>query len=463
MGNIPPIQFELPPSVDDEQSGAKLPRVWLGWALIAVIFLFLIAASFSAASGKRILSTPQTSKSQDKTVEMMLGLKAIQGGSGPKGEVFAQYIDDLREDAKKSPNAQKLRVALRVEDGKAPFAEDLKNLASSTDEQDKAFSQLYDKKDIPKAEAEPLIAKLDGKDLGERVASVQFKEKFGDKSIRSKTFPAEAALKFGIFGLLGCTGFLAGVVLLGIFTTQRLAGGLKPLGMPQHAVPLPVADRLALAASIIMCTYLGLGLVGERYLQSLPVVDKVLPFVGIFVAMGFICTQAIMGHRFTLESLGISKQGLGKRIAWGIGSYFALIPILLVALFVVTLLAKILPGNAHPVGEEVLQANGLQALGLLVMAAVIAPIWEEFMFRGLLFPAFSAVTKSPVLGAVISCFLFAAIHPQGPAGVPLLMTLALGMCFISYQTKSLIPNMVMHAINNAGALLMLMLLGKDFF
>jgi membrane protease YdiL (CAAX protease family) len=43
------------------------------------------------------------------------------------------------------------------------------------------------------------------------------------------------------------------------------------------------------------------------------------------------------------------------------------------------------------------------------------------------------------------------------------MTLALGMCFISYQTKSLIPNMVMHAINNAGALLMLMLLGKDFF
>jgi membrane protease YdiL (CAAX protease family) len=97
------------------------------------------------------------------------------------------------------------------------------------------------------------------------------------------------------------------------------------------------------------------------------------------------------------------------------------------------------------------------------MAAVIAPIWEEFMFRGLLFPAFSAVTKSPVLGAVISCFLFAAIHPQGPAGVPLLMTLALGMCFISYQTKSLIPNMVMHAINNAGALLMLMLLGKDFF
>jgi membrane protease YdiL (CAAX protease family) len=37
------------------------------------------------------------------------------------------------------------------------------------------------------------------------------------------------------------------------------------------------------------------------------------------------------------------------------------------------------------------------------------------------------------------------------------------MCFISYQTKSLVPNIIMHAINNGGALAMLLLLGKDFF
>jgi membrane protease YdiL (CAAX protease family) len=134
-----------------------------------------------------------------------------------------------------------------------------------------------------------------------------------------------------------------------------------------------------------------------------------------------------------------------------------------VALFFVAQLAKVLPGNAHPVGEEVLGSRGIQALGLFLMAAVIAPIWEEIMFRGLLFPALTAISKSPVWGAVISSFLFAAIHPQGPAGVPLLMTLALGMCFISYQTKSLVPNIIMHAINNGGALAMLLLLGKDFF
>ncbi len=462
MSNIPPILFEMPPSADDAPTGADLPRVWLGWALLAVIFGALIVMSFSAASGKRIMSGDKSTKTQTKMVETMLGLKALQGKSAPKSEMFTQYIDDLKDDAKKSPDAQKLRVALRAEDGKAPFGDDLKNLAASTDEQNQAFAKLYEPKEIKKADADTLIQKLDGKDLGEKLARVQFKEKFGDNEIRGKTFPAEPALKIGVFGLLGCTGLVAGFGLLLMFVTQRMSGALKPLGMPQHNVPLPVADRLALAAAIIMCTYLGLGLAGEFLLKNVPVLDQVLPFVGIFVAIGYICTRPIAGYQFTLDSLGVSKSGLGKRILWGIGAYLALIPILLVAITVVALLAKYLPGNAHPVGKEVLDSNGLQALGLLVLAAVIAPLWEEFMFRGLLFPALSSLTKNPVTGALASSFLFAAIHPQGPAGIPLLMTLALGMCYISYQTKSLIPNMVMHAINNGGALLMLLLLGKDF-
>lgn len=463
MSNLPPIQFELPPIVDDRPVGTELPRVWLGWALLALIFAALIGNSFSAASGKRILSGKTTEKTQTKMVEMMLGLKALQGKNAQKTEAFTPYIDDLKDDAKKSADAQKLRVALRAEDDKAPFGDDLKNLAASKDEQNQAFAKLYETKDIKKAEGEPLLAKLDGKDLGEKLATVQFKEKFGDKEIRGKSFPAEPAIRFGIAGMIGCMGFLAGVVLLGIFTTQRSAGAIKPMGMPQQGVSLPVADRLALGAAIIMCSYLGLSLIGAKWLSGMPAVQQAAPFVGILASIGLISQVSLMGHRFTLSSLGISANGLGKRILWGIAAYLALLPILLVALFVVSALAKVLPGNAHPVGEEVLNSTGMEALGLFLMAAVIAPIWEEIMFRGLLFPALSAVTKSPVWGALISSFVFAAIHPQGPAGIPLLMTLALGMCFISYQTKSLVPNIIMHAINNGGALFMLLLIGKDLF
>ncbi|MEI7576331.1 MAG: type II CAAX endopeptidase family protein [Armatimonadota bacterium] len=463
MSDLPPIQFELPPVAEVKKPGAELPRVWLGWALLAVIFAALIGNSFVAASGKRILSGKDTDKAQTKMVEMMLGLKALQGKNAPKTDVFTPYIDDLKNAAKKSADAQKLRVALRTEDDKAPFGDDLKNLAASQDEQNQIFAKLYETKEIKKAEAEPLLVKLDGKDLGEKLALVQFKEKFGDKEIRGKSFPAEPAIRFGIAGMIGCTGFLAGVVLLGMFTTQRAAGAMKPMGMPQQGVSLPVADRLALGAAIIMCSYLGLGLVAAKWLSGIPAVQQVLPFVGILVSIGLISQVSMMGHRFTLTSLGISTNGFGKRILWGIGAYLALLPILLVALFVVSALAKVLPGNAHPVGEEVLNANGIQALGLFVMASVIAPIWEEIMFRGLLFPALSAITKSPVWGAVISSFVFAAIHPQGPAGIPLLMTLALGMCFVSYQTKSLVPNIIMHAMNNSGALFMLLLIGKDLF
>lgn len=462
MSNIPPIQFELPPKIEAEVPGANLSRVWLGWVLLALIFVALIGNSFSAASGKHILEGSKDSKTRDKMVRMMLGLKALQPSTGAKQEAFADYIDGLKDDAKKSMDAKKLRVALRAEDDKAPFGDDLKELAASKDPQDQAFAALYNQREIKKADAEPLLAKLDQKDLGEEIATVQFKEKFGDKEARKKAFPSEPAMRLGVVGFLGCSGFLAGIFVLAMFTSQRLSGGLKPFGMPQQGVPLPVADRLALCAAILMCTYLGTGVLSALVFKNVPVLPQVFPYAMIFVAIGVITAVPIMGHRFTLSSLGINKDGLGKRFLWGFCGSLAMIPILLVAVAIVAALSRILPGNAHPVGQEALDATGPQAIALLLFAAVVAPIWEEIMFRGLLFPALSIITKNPIWGALISSFAFAAIHPQGPAGIPLLMSLALAMCFISYQTKSLIPNIVMHALNNGGALLAVMLLGKEF-
>ena len=60
--------------------------------------------------------------------------------------------------------------------------------------------------------------------------------------------------------------------------------------------------------------------------------------------------------------------------------------------------------------------------------------------------------KKPLYGALLSSFIFASIHPQGLLGIPVLMVVALMLCAVSYQTKSLVSNIMLHALHNGATL-----------
>jgi membrane protease YdiL (CAAX protease family) len=89
-----------------------------------------------------------------------------------------------------------------------------------------------------------------------------------------------------------------------------------------------------------------------------------------------------------------------------------------------------------------------------VLACVAAPIVEETMFRGVLFrhlremgrfwPRFGAL----MFAAVVNSLIFAAIHPQGLVGIPVLMTLGIAFSIVRHYRDSLLAPMAMHAVNN---------------
>ena len=82
------------------------------------------------------------------------------------------------------------------------------------------------------------------------------------------------------------------------------------------------------------------------------------------------------------------------------------------------------------------------------------------MFRGLLYrylrerSRHRGLIPSAVLSALFSSFLFAAIHPQGLAVVPVLMGLACGFCLAREWRGSLLSSMAAHGLNNYVALSM---------
>lgn len=88
---------------------------------------------------------------------------------------------------------------------------------------------------------------------------------------------------------------------------------------------------------------------------------------------------------------------------------------------------------------------------LFVTVAILAPLTEELLFRGLLQKSLSH--RLPQYGAIIlSALIFAAIHFDLYA-FPVLFVMGAVFGYIYYRTGSLRVTILLHMINNAAALL----------
>jgi membrane protease YdiL (CAAX protease family) len=86
-------------------------------------------------------------------------------------------------------------------------------------------------------------------------------------------------------------------------------------------------------------------------------------------------------------------------------------------------------------------------IAVMVMAVVVAPVAEEMIFRGYLYPAGKRYL-GPFLSLGASSLLFAALHGH-MASVPALFTLAICLGLAYEKTGTLLVPMVMHAVFNA--------------
>jgi membrane protease YdiL (CAAX protease family) len=90
---------------------------------------------------------------------------------------------------------------------------------------------------------------------------------------------------------------------------------------------------------------------------------------------------------------------------------------------------------------------------LALFAVVIAPVAEEFIFRGILFP-FIKQLGWPKLAWLGVSFLFALIHVNAPTFVPLFV-FALALTWLYERTDKLIAPMLAHSLFNGVNLIIL--------
>jgi membrane protease YdiL (CAAX protease family) len=95
---------------------------------------------------------------------------------------------------------------------------------------------------------------------------------------------------------------------------------------------------------------------------------------------------------------------------------------------------------------------------LVFFAVVLAPLGEEFFFRGLLFSTAKRYGW-PKLGWVGVSLLFALIHLNAPTFLPLFV-LALALTWLYVKTEGLLAPVLAHSLFNAANLLLLAIAQK---
>jgi len=145
-------------------------------------------------------------------------------------------------------------------------------------------------------------------------------------------------------------------------------------------------------------------------------------------------------------------------ILWGLGGYCVALPLVLI----VSILNQQLwqgQGGSNPLLSLALEAKDQVALSIFFFtAAIAAPLFEEFLFRGFLLPSLTKY-MSVWQAIVLSAFLFAVAHLSLSEILPL-MTLGIILGIVYTRSRNLLAPMLLHSLWNSGTLMSLYILGS---
>jgi membrane protease YdiL (CAAX protease family) len=152
--------------------------------------------------------------------------------------------------------------------------------------------------------------------------------------------------------------------------------------------------------------------------------------------------------RHLLTTLGFRAKNPVLLIAHGaLGYALVLLPVAY-TVFISNYIFRNYTTPPHPISLSfALMKTPLDWAVLIVQTSIMAPLVEETLFRGVLFPALRE-RWGVIGGIVLSSSIFAVLHPNMPAGFLPLFVLGASMAILYQRTHSLLPGMVFHALTN---------------
>jgi hypothetical protein len=179
---------------------------------------------------------------------------------------------------------------------------------------------------------------------------------------------------------------------------------------------------------------------------SLALVQGVLLFQTL-VILGAIRSVVVRKYGLRWADLGLRRSAF-KWHRRGLALAVLLVP--MVALINGVLVPRLVGEEFHNPQLYAVAPNGFSwpaLLTMLFMAGVVAPLGEELVFRGLLFPWLRS-RLGAVAAAVLSGLIFATLHGV-PILIPALTAIGAALAWLYHRCGSLWPVIVAHGAFNA--------------
>lgn len=275
-------------------------------------------------------------------------------------------------------------------------------------------------------------------------------------------------LVVAFIGLLAIVGIaaLGGVVGLAILAVVWL-GGMETLrfrtGAPRATVYAETFVIWFLIFTILAAVIMRIGLLDA-------IAASMVAMIGSLAALAWPVVRGIPFGQVRRDIGLHAGAGVVREVLAGIAAYAMSLPLLgfgILLMFVLMAISRRLgptdadvvpfaPSDApsHPLIDLIADNGTAGVVAAALLASVVAPIVEETMFRGVLYRHLREATRrwgtilSVVAAALVTGFIFAAIHPQGWVTIPALMALACGFTVAREWRDSLIPGIVAHGLNN---------------
>ena len=273
------------------------------------------------------------------------------------------------------------------------------------------------------------------------------------QSERSRRFGANCAMLATVAGALG----IGGIVVI-VWTLIRRG---TTLPQPRARLPFLVPWTLIDVAEIVAVLVFTMVLSGEvsvvlwtHWFKDVsgplgqPLLLTAQYLVVAVVCLALVWRRVGSRSRGPLRSLGLRGKSAWRLIAIGVGGYATFLGGLMLA----TLALRGLFGDMMPLGQtaDPLMAS-VDSKGELViyfvLACVLAPIFEEIVFRGYLYAGLRRLAN-PRQAMLMGGLIFAAVHMNSEALV-IIALIGVMLCYLYERTRSLLPGMIAHGLHNA--------------
>lgn len=211
--------------------------------------------------------------------------------------------------------------------------------------------------------------------------------------------------------------------------------------MPTDVNPLIRKEYRPIPGWSLIVFLLALPVVGFVVVRFLPD-QEMMTVLGAFFAIGLLAVAVAVAPlgRAAPPALGLRPANWKYAVFGALGT---------LALSVAVSQLGIEPQGMKQVIEVVREPR--QLIVSLLLLAVLAPLVEELVFRGLLY-GWVAGRWGSVAAWIVSSLAFAAAHYE-PAHIVLVLPLGLLFGWLRRRTDSLLPSLFSHIVNNGFALL----------